>query len=192
MKAAFYHVDQILLWIPFVFLLVRLWGSLRFFVSLVPACHGICDGEVVVFPGCYKVLYHPALVYLQSIGDPGQGWSNALLFVIFHKPIAMRLFPCWFTHWQRLSNSCRYCAHDYMVCRFRWKPVPIDDSPPHCSPDNSKSFTSNDDDPMITKKKSTSKTSFDNSSVLYCSSEHDKKAPVTLAGERVSINKSMD
>ena len=185
MKAAFYHVDQILLWIPFVFLLVRLWGTLRFFISLVPACHRICDGQVVMFPGCYEVLYHPVLVYFQSIGDPGQGWSNALLFVIFHKPIAERLFPCWFIHWRRLSE---WSSH--VVCRFRWKQV--DDSPPKSTLRGTQSSTGDDHEPLITKKKSGSQTSFNNATVLYCSVDHDEtKAKVTLADDRVSINKSL-
>ena len=96
MKAAFYNVDQKLLWIPIVFLLLRMWGTLRFFISLARSCHYICDDSIVVLPFCYKVLYHPVLVYLQSIGDPGQGWSNALLFVVFHRPISERLCPCCF------------------------------------------------------------------------------------------------
>lgn len=195
MKAAFYNVDQILLWIPFVFLLVRLWGTLRFFISLIPTCHQICDGQVVVFPHCYEVLYHPILVYLQSIGDPGQGWSNALLFVIFHKPIAERLFPCWFIYWQRLSKWFRHCAHCIVACRLRRKPV--DDSPinstAHCTLDNSKSSTGDDHEPLINKKRSGSKTSFNDATVLYSSNEHDEtKAKVSLAADQSSINKSMD
>lgn len=31
---------------------------------------------------------------MQSICDPGQGWSNALLFVVFNQKIFPRLCPC--------------------------------------------------------------------------------------------------
>lgn len=197
MKSAFYNVDQKLLWIPIVFLLIRMWGNLRFFISLAPSCHYTCDHRVVVLPDCYSVLYHPILVYLQSIGDPGQGWSNALLFVVFHKPIADRLFPWWFVCWPRVLNCFRRCAGFYLVCRVQRKRV-VDDSPPssmaHCTPPSSKSSTYayDDHDPLIIKKKSGSKTSYDNASVLYYSNEHDGSKPqVVVANDNTSINEFM-
>ena len=192
MKAAFYNVDQKLIWIPVVFFLVRIWGTLRFFMSLHPTCHYRCNGIPVMLPECERVLYNPALVYLQSIGDPGQGWSNALLYVVFHQPIASRLFPCCFVCWKSCS---RWLRRHLVICKVRRKVV--NDSPPsstaHCTPDNSAGSHYNDQDPLI-KKKSGSTTSYDTNSVLYQSADGGQpKAIVVLAdGDNVSINEPLD
>ena len=193
MKAAFYNVDQTLIWIPAVFLIVRIWGTLRFFISLLPSCHYVCDDEVVVLPGCRTFLYNPWLVYLQSIGDPGQGWSNALLFVIFHRPIARRLFPCCFLCWERYSQWFMNCARRLVICRIRRKPVV--ETPPsstHCTPTNSKDSQYCDQDPLIRKKKSGSKTSCDGNSVLYYSTEGGLNPSIIMPDDNVSINEQMD
>ena len=86
MQAAYFRLDQKLVWLPIVFLLLRMWGIIRFFISIW------CDRQVP--DGCCSILHNQVLIYLQSICDPGQGWSNALLFVIFNQKIAYRLFPC--------------------------------------------------------------------------------------------------
>ncbi len=204
MKAAFNHVDQKLLWIPIVFFMVRIWGTLRYFISLMPTCHHVCydsDGiaDVVTLPSCYNILYHPLLLYTQSIGDPGQGWSNALLFVIFHRPISERLFPCCCTCWDRFLQWFGKIADRLIICQIRRKPV-IDRDPPsstRCTPNNSAGTSqSHDDDhnPLIIKKKkkSGSKTSYD--SVLYYSGsvENDPNSPkvaTTLPpNDNISIN----
>lgn len=195
MKEVFYHVDQKLLWIPFVFLLVRMWGTLRFFISTSPSCHyTVCDKEVVVLPECYNVLYHPLLVYLQSIGDPGQGWSNALLFVIFHQPIAERLFPCCFVCWRRCFKRC---ISGFLFCRIRRKP-PVEESSSstaHTTPNNSRDSHYHDHDPLVIKtkmKKSGSKTSYDENSVLYYSVESSPNPKVVLPPDKTSINEQME
>ena len=97
--AAIIQLDQKLIWIPVVFIVLRMWGTIRFFISFSPDCH-IADQQrhmIVANTSCTDILYNPGLVYLQSIGDPGQGWGNALLFVVFNKTIAKRLCPCIFT-----------------------------------------------------------------------------------------------
>lgn len=103
MQAAYYKVDQKLVWIPIVFLFLRMWGNIRFIISLFPN-------------SCNKALYNPFLVYMQSIGDPGQGWSNALLFVVFNQKILYRLFPwlpsCWEGCVGALASRCCKCSCD--------------------------------------------------------------------------------
>ena len=51
---------------------------------------------------------------MQAIGDPGQGWGNALIFVIFHKTLAKRLCPCAFFVGRKLEHCykarCRKSA----------------------------------------------------------------------------------
>ena len=204
MKAAFNHVDQKLLWIPIVFFMVRIWGTLRYIISLTPSCRYVCydstgTPDIVTLPYCYNILYHPLLLYTQSIGDPGQGWSNALLFVIFHRPISERLFPCCCACWDRFLQWFGEMTDRLIICQIRRKPV-IDHSPPSstpCTPDNSAGTSNNDDhNPLIIKKKkSGSKTSYD--SVLYHSGsiENDPSSPkvTTLPpNDNISINEPMD
>lgn len=207
MKAAFNHVDQKLLWIPIVFFMVRIWGTLRYFISLMPSCHHVCYGDndvpdIVTLPPCYNKLYHPLLLYTQSIGDPGQGWSNALLFVIFHRPISERLFPCCCACWDRFLQWFGKIADRLIICQIRQRPV-VDRSPPSstpCTPSNSAGGTSHVDDdhnPLIIKKKSGSKTSYD--SVLYYSGsvENEPGSPKVTAmllppKNNISINEPMD
>ena len=192
MKAVFNHVDQKLLWIPIVFFMIRIWGTLRYFISLMPHCRYNCYGEIVTLPHCYNVLYHPILLYTQSIGDPGQGWSNALLFVIFHRPISERLFPCCCACWDRFLQWSSEVTDRLVICKIRRRPV-INRSPPSstaCTPDNFATSNNDDHNPLIVKKKTGSKTSYD--SVLYYSTENDPTPKVTLPKDNISINEPID
>lgn len=99
LRAAFTKVDQKLIWIPIVFLLLRMWGIIRFFIS---------NPSVAVCPSERQctLLYNKYLIYMQGIGDPGQGWSNALLFVIFHHTIFQRLCPCLYLCGKWCQGAC--------------------------------------------------------------------------------------
>ena len=96
MAAAMAQLDQKLIFIPLIFIFLRIWGTLRFFISFLPSCHEPCGDILRVVNPCKKALYHPILMVMQAIGDPGQGWGNALVFVVFHKTIAKRLCSCVF------------------------------------------------------------------------------------------------
>ena len=121
--AAIIQIDQKLIWIPIVFILLRLGGTIRFFISFTPSCHHPCPhdspSEIIVAEPCGKALYSPFLMGLQSVGDAAQGWGNALIFVIFNKTIAKRLFPCVFALRER-AKGC-LAAHavkcDFDSCR---------------------------------------------------------------------------
>ena len=203
MKAAFNHVDQKMIWIPIVFFMVRIWGTLRYFISLMPNCHHVCHdryggSDIVTLPSCYDKLYHPFLLYTQSIGDPGQGWSNALLFVVFHRPISQRLFPCCYACWDRFLQWLGDKTDRLIICQVRRKSVSPPSSAP-CTPDNSAGSSRGGDDdhnPLIVKKKkSGSKTSYD--SVLYYSGsvENEPSSPkiTTLPpNDTISINEPVD
>ena len=109
MTAAIIQLDQKLIWIPVVFILLRMWGTIRFFISFSPDCN-IPDQQchkIVANTSCTNILYYPGLVYLQSIGDPGQGWGNALLFVVFNKIIAKRLCPCVFALTRKVQKRLK-------------------------------------------------------------------------------------
>ena len=93
------RVDQKLIWIPMVFLLIRVWGNIRLFISIPPFF--LCPSKYYC-----DLLYNSYLIYLQSIGDPGQGWSNAMLFVVFNHKIFKRLCPCLYLCGQRCRGAC--------------------------------------------------------------------------------------
>ena len=107
--AAIIQLDQKLIWIPVVFILLRLPGTIRFFISFHPSCHKHLPGcdTITTTDECNKYLYDNPLVLFQSIGDPGQGWGNAILFIVFNRVIARRLCPCVFALWRKLKK--RFC-----------------------------------------------------------------------------------
>lgn len=76
--------DVRLIWIPFVFVLLRIWGNIRWAVNL-PADFNT-GGDL----SCPDYQY--ALSVLQSIGDPGQGWMNALVYIVFNQMLRKRIF----------------------------------------------------------------------------------------------------
>ena len=91
--------DRKLLWIPIIFILFRIWGTIRFFISFS------CDFDCLA----HCPAYTPALVALQSIFDPAQGWGNALLFVVFHRPVLTRVCPSVVAGCDRLFSFCLDC-----------------------------------------------------------------------------------
>lgn len=119
MKAALDYLDQKLIWIPIVFVLFRVWGTVRWFIaSTYSECENIdrnCSvrfGKIWFTEACLQVIYHPSLVYMQSIGDTGQGWGNALLYVIFSATIFKRLCPCLYYAWKRIKIKCSRSKKD--------------------------------------------------------------------------------
>ena len=97
LKATCARMDQKLLWIPIVFFLIRVGGNVRFFISAPPM---ICPSE-----NRCNLLNNEWLMSWQSIGDPGQGWSNALLFIVFQPTIFKRLCPCLHYGYQRVCDG---------------------------------------------------------------------------------------
>ncbi|KAL9983833.1 hypothetical protein ACROYT_G006071 [Oculina patagonica] len=74
--------DHKLTFIPVVFILVRIWGTIRFF------------RWVACLPDCQKIGPRPALRWLeilQGIGDNSQGFANFILFCLFTDKIRERL-----------------------------------------------------------------------------------------------------
>lgn len=84
--AAMRQVDQKLIFIPVVFLLLRVWGTLQFIVSFSISIHH-----------CYCVSHDAHIIlsilaYLQAIGDGGQGWGNFILYVFSTKQLRDKMF----------------------------------------------------------------------------------------------------
>lgn len=93
-----------LLLIPVVFVLIRAWGTIRYFLTTRWS-------RDTLHTYCASADYYPAflalqvlwlllvdafvnLICLQAFGDPAQGWANCLLYCLFTKKIRERLFPC--------------------------------------------------------------------------------------------------
>ena len=72
--------DMKLALIPMAYILLRLWGTLRSFLTLME--------DVNKQPR----LCYPILMYMQAIGDPGQGWVNGILFLLLTKELRKRVY----------------------------------------------------------------------------------------------------
>ncbi len=110
-QAVLEQLEQKLLWIPIFFILFRIWGTLRWIISSTYSeCTSVdlgCSeevGQIWYKDECLNIIYDPFLVYMQAIGDPGQGWGNALLYGLFHATIFKRLCPCVFLCWKRIKS----------------------------------------------------------------------------------------
>ena len=75
--------DFRLIWIPVVYLLLRLWGNVRWVMELTPLSKfGSCPPHDL------------ALAFMQVIGDTGQGWANAILYILFNQAMRRRIYEC--------------------------------------------------------------------------------------------------
>ena len=96
-------------YIPVFFLLLRIWGTVQLFYSIGMAGKnhdgclppGVQTGYfilgIVQVATRYKIiLYRSCFIYFshdsQAIGDPGQGWSNAILYIFMSPVMRKRLF----------------------------------------------------------------------------------------------------
>lgn len=68
--------DGKLVLIPLVFVALRVWSTVRFFLALTDS----------------PALHHPALVLLHGVGNSLQGAANCALFVFCTPPVRARLF----------------------------------------------------------------------------------------------------
>lgn len=67
--------DMKLTLIPIIFVILRIWSTVRFILLLTEA----------------PVRQHPVLVTLHGIGNTSQGAANCIMFVLFTQPIRTRL-----------------------------------------------------------------------------------------------------
>ena len=75
--------DFRLIWIPLVYLLLRLWGNIRWIMEVTTnSTYNSCPPTDI------------ALAFMQLIGDTGQGWANAILYLMFNQAMRKRIFEC--------------------------------------------------------------------------------------------------
>ncbi|XP_064385388.1 G-protein coupled receptor 157-like [Halichondria panicea] len=105
--------DRKLTFIPIVFVLLRIWGTIQFFYSLAVSQYISCACTTQVIATVFTVL-----TYFQAIGDGGQGWGNVFLYVLASDKIRTRLLGQLF---------CPSNSDDYPPRRIPdVKPRPID------------------------------------------------------------------
>ncbi|XP_030589170.1 G-protein coupled receptor 157 [Archocentrus centrarchus] len=76
--------------IPIIFIVLRIWSTVRFILLLADS----------------QVRYNPALVTLHGIGNTSQGAANCIMFVLFTQPIRTRICAA------LSSCSCSTCREE--------------------------------------------------------------------------------
>lgn len=76
-----------LILIPVVFILIRIWGTIRYFMTLKWNVDTLNEY-------CKSTDYLPVFLALQAMGDPAQGWANCILYCLLTRKIRNRLFSC--------------------------------------------------------------------------------------------------
>lgn len=76
--------------IPIIFIVLRIWSTVRFILLLADS----------------QVRYNPALVTLHGIGNTSQGAANCVMFVLFTQPIRARICTA------LSSCSCSKCREE--------------------------------------------------------------------------------
>ena len=84
-KFTFTAPDWKLIFIPIVFFILRIWGDTRWLVET------ILSDKSAEFSVTCGTNVEKALAYLQVVGDPGQGWANAILYIWLTQSIRERL-----------------------------------------------------------------------------------------------------
>jgi len=82
--------DQNFLYVCFILIAVRIWGTIRFFM--------------IIFESDNNELVDNIYLYLQAIGDPSQAFWNCLLFCVFDKTVRNKLKLC--------CTNCQINDHD--------------------------------------------------------------------------------
>ena len=104
--------DFKLIFIPLAFFFLRIWGDTRWLIETIFSWN---FKEFTVTCGTW---IEKTLAYLQVIGDPGQGWANAVLYVLFTRSIRERLIE---TIKATIKRVCCCCC-----CCLFWRKVPTE------------------------------------------------------------------
>ncbi|XP_064383924.1 G-protein coupled receptor 157-like isoform X2 [Halichondria panicea] len=95
------RVSRILLFVPVLFVLLRVWAVVQFlYISYLSH---LTDESGRCIPTDPHKTIHVALGVLQAIGAGGQGWTNAILYIFFSPKIRRRLLCCFFA---RCKEQC--------------------------------------------------------------------------------------
>ncbi|KAI6649207.1 hypothetical protein LOD99_11574 [Oopsacas minuta] len=95
-EKSFSGPDFKLIFIPLVFFILRIWGDSRWLIETIPQDDNFEYSQTCKYPSG-KVL-----AYLQVIGDPGQGWANAILYILLTEAIRKRIFSSFKKYFKRV------------------------------------------------------------------------------------------
>jgi len=73
------QMDRKLIWVPIIFVFIRIWGTIRFFLQV-----GNTEQSL-------DIANSIALILLQGIGDSIQGFCNCILFCLFTKKVRKKI-----------------------------------------------------------------------------------------------------
>lgn len=90
-KEAAIKAEKRLMLVPVTFILIRIWGTLRFILYTFAGVHSL------------NTTYGTVFLYLQGIGDSSQGFANFLLFCFFTE----KFQSCLNYSVQKLSLNCK-------------------------------------------------------------------------------------
>ena len=100
-KEKFSIPDFKLILIPFVFFILRIWGDTRWLIEVVS---GKWNSNTTEYTKTCDTTIQTVLAYFQVIGDAGQGWANAILYLLFTKTIRERIAESFKRFFNRISK----------------------------------------------------------------------------------------
>eukprot|EP00118_Oscarella_pearsei_P029152 m.3790 g.3790 ORF g.3790 m.3790 type:complete len:407 (+) comp9814_c0_seq1:84-1304(+) len=106
--------ERKMLLVPLLFVFIRIWGTVRYFLNV-----GYFGKYNDCPPSSPLDTLNKALLILQGIGDPAQGWVNCILYCFMTRKIRGRLFA--------MIPSCR--RKQTIVNRSRSDSLPSQPSP---------------------------------------------------------------
>ena len=100
MVEALSKADLKLLLVPLIFFMFRVWGTLRFFISMIPSCHVyIPETEhspdmafFCIHTSCYRVLYNEVLLLLHVSPCTKSQLLHKVLYQLDHMIIYFILY----------------------------------------------------------------------------------------------------
>ena len=100
--------DLRLIWIPVIFFSLRIWGNIRWVMNLF-----LSQDNSAVYCVIDRVL-----AALQAIGDPGQGWANAVFYIFLNEALRQRTwtnFKIYFCCWIKRRRQTFFSEKSYLV-----------------------------------------------------------------------------
>ena len=109
--------DLRLIWIPVIFFSLKIWGNIRWVMNLF-----LSQDSSIAYCVIDRIL-----AALQAIGDPGQGWANAVFYIFFNEGMRQRTWEnfkiycyCWV---KRNKSSTLFSEKSYLVPNRRRETV---------------------------------------------------------------------
>ena len=93
--------DLKLILIPCAFLLLRIWGDIRWAKGVLTN-----NSTSTPYDNLCENLFEKFFAFAQAIGDPGQGWANAILYLVFTKVIRDSIYASFMNFFRKINHFC--------------------------------------------------------------------------------------